>query len=228
MPALPSIFNKNSAKLLRPDTKKVLNILGNLIGTTGWFISGSFANIQVGNPKDIDIFFTSKTAYDNAVNRMTSRDGVLVGIQVVTDNALTFYVENVGDIQFIHKYFGTPREIFKTFDLNVCKKAIMPSGALLQDDTANSELHICNINGDTFNRYFKYAKRLYSHHKIMRLGKQLVDNYILDDTLVEYFYDNVTSIIPTNQLLLEATKHYPYIKHYALEQARLKAPELLL
>lgn len=208
--------------------KKILKRLSHYIGHDNWFISGSFANHKIKHPNDIDIFFYTEEDYKKTLVRITN-DKVGLGGYVTysTDNALTIY-DGDNTIQFVHKNFGTPQEIFNTFDLNVCKVAVLPNGNVIKDPTANEDLQITQVNSQTFRRYFKYVNRLYGASKINEYGKWLIDNYIEDGSICsEYYLDELVNV-PTNVILLNSVKEYDILNEYAFKQAVLKAPEILM
>jgi hypothetical protein len=202
-----------------------------LIGHDNWFISGSFANPLLLNPNDIDVFFNTKADYESAVAHVAmlyAANKDLVSDEVTT-NAATFYLRQISlPVQFIRKSFGTVEEIFNGFDLNVCKKALLPDGTLVVHESSNQELRVESVSYDTFTRYFKYANRLYERKEITRLGKRLIDTFIGDGTMVEayYFHHNILSM--TNANMFKEVCHIDSLRTYAYEQARIHAPELLV
>ena len=196
-----------------------------LLGHDQWFISGSFANHLIESPSDIDIYFYNEEGYNAAYKKLLGLKG---WYNHDTDNASTW--TNFSEayfIQLVHKDFGTPYEVFKTFDLNVCKKAITSNGSYIEDMSANEPIHITRVDSNTFNRYFKYLNRLKVKQDHVELGKLLVDRYIQDGTLVNCYY-GITTPKPVNALLYTASGRYKELKEYAREQALIHAPEILI
>lgn len=204
----------------------VLHNLKHIIGHNNWFISGSFANSVVDEPSDIDIYFYTENDFNRAVAHVNKHNKYQ---QYYSNNAVTFAHPNTGEIvQLIHKNFGYPLDIFKTFDLNVCKKAIRSDGTFIEANSAKEALHITDASSSTFHRYMKYLNRYnFSTGEIERMGKGIIDKYIADTSMVECYYGKTTNK-PCNLLMYQAFKKCAPLKQYLNEQALEHAPELLV
>jgi hypothetical protein len=224
------MFGYKETKFIKavPD---VLEYFSKSIGHNNWFISGSYANSKITNASDIDVFFCTQADYDSAVLHITklyATDTDLV-VDSVTSHSTTFYIRNISvPVQFIQKSFGTPDKIFDTFDLNVCKRALLPNGTKIVHKSADQELRVEKVNYNTFSRYFKYADRLYSKKEVTRLGKKLIDTFIHDLDLLESYYDRVKTSKLTNDTMFKEACYIDSLKSYAYEQAKIHAPELLV
>lgn len=218
-----SMYDKDSITL-----SEVLDFLNRRIGHNRWYIAGSYANPKIISPNDIDIFFYHERDYEQARttfhNYLNSKSAMYS-----THNADSMYMEAICmPIQLIRRHFGPPSKVFQTFDLNVCKWAILPNGTRKVDPTARNGLTIERINCGTFSRYFKYVGRLNLADKIPELGKELIDTYMADDTLIEEYYQETTTKIPVNKALFDNVRNFHTLEDYALEQAAIHAPELLI
>ena len=213
-----NLFNKR-----QNDDAPTLGRLTKFIGHNRWFIAGSSANTAIKTPKDIDIFFYTKEDFEEAVNNIAKQSTYAY----ITPNAHTYYSMQK-PVQLICKYFGTPEEVFDTFDLNVCKKAILPQNICISDPTSDQPLHIAKINYDTFSRFFKYVMYLGQKKDLPILGKSLVDKYISDSSIVEEYYDKKMRKAPVNQLMFTEMMKFYSLRDYVKEQALLHAPELLI
>lgn len=221
---------QNSTHHKKQYTNRILYLLPKLrgmLGSEGWFISGSFANPNILCPNDIDIFFENEDIFKKSGIRL-SQISSYKHLTVDTENAQTY---NITDIlylvQLIKKHFGTIEEIFNTFDLNICKYAITPDGELLEHPTVNDPIEIINLNSQSFRRVLSYLKRLpiadnYSD------AKRIVNEYIGNSDLVSCYYTGKLEKIPANVLLQRAVKEDNLILKYFNKQAMEKAPELLL
>ncbi len=207
----------------------ITNYLSQLIGHDSWFIAGSFADKEIDFPSDIDIFFYTEEAFLDAVSNITKNSPLMMKDSNTTSNAISMYDEHLDYyVQLIKRNFGTTEEIFDKFDINVCKKAIKSDGTRKAHPSSHSPLRIDMVNAGTFRRYFKYAMRKGLKDEIPRLGKELVDMYIQNDTIVNDYYDEKDSSIPVNRAMFKAVCDFYTVKDYAHEQAAIHAPELLI
>jgi len=220
-----SLFSDDDKK---QSAQQAIEVIRRLIGDSGWFIAGSFADVGIKNPSDIDIFFHTEEAYNDAYSRIkAASDNVAMHVGA-TKNASTAYLKHVRlPIQLVKKHFGLPGKIFDTFDLNVCKKAITPQGRRINHPSSFEELKIVKINSGTFSRYFKYMGYKGVTNKNIR-AMELVDTYIANSTIVEDYYGNEKIVAPINKLMLTAVCTLTKMGTYAQEQAKIHAPELLI
>lgn len=216
-------FSQFTRKLQRQKTVKLLKTL---LGNSGWFISGSFANLAVSAPNDIDIFFYSELEYLQAVAKVKA----IVDEDYILNSpyAFSFYIEEITlPVQLINKHFGTPEEVFNTFDLNICKRCILPDGSYYEDKEAQKPLTINNINHGTFTRYIKYLKRT-NNDTITTYVHTLIDTYIGNNNIVDEYYGEKHIQLPVNMLLFNQIKMYNDYSSYLYKKASEEAPELLL
>lgn len=213
----------------REDIKGIVSQLNKLLGHDEWFIAGSFAMKAVKHPGDIDIFFYSEDAFLRAINTIKLSDPDLLKEAYDTGNALSIQSGKIGwSIQLIKKHFGTIDEILNTFDLNICKKAITSDGDRKAHRASYETLRIDRVNVGTFKRYFKYVMRMGLKDQIPERGKQLVDRFIGDNTMVDDYYNKEVKSIPVNKALLQEIKNFHTVRDYAYQQAAVHAPELLI
>ena len=209
--------------------EKLLHTLRILIGHDNWCIAGSYAALQIKSPNDIDVFFHTE---EDCVAGLASAYAVDPGAkdtEYETNNAVSMYFDSISlPVQFIRKHFGKAEEVIDTFDLNICKRAILPDGTSIACPSAYEELHISNVTASTFTRYFKYIGRLGKEKDIPTLGKTIIDTYIGDSTMVEDYYNENRPTLPTNLAMFETVCAFSTIKDYAYEQAAIHAPELLI
>lgn len=207
----------------------IIALLNDTIPHKNWFISGSAANTKIKDPGDVDVFFLTEQDYVvayNVLNSMTTTCEFSVGN---TLNASTFVIGNsILPIQLIKKIFGSPDEVFDSFDINVCKKAVLPDGKHVQDITADFMPQITNPGGHTFTRYFKYIDRLGLQSYRYVLGKEAIDNYIEDTTPVHYYYCTEEVSTQLNKDLFSTAKNYLELRDYLYDQTQKRAPELLI
>lgn len=214
----------------RDNIREVVSILKDAIGHENWFIAGSFAVPKIKKPNDIDIFFPTEedcTAGIENVERHVK--GSMGYISSISADASSYNIPKLPRIvQLVTKHYGKVDRIFDEFDLNVCKRAILPNGKRIVDRSAREELKITRINHQTFQRYFKYLNRLGREEERVPLGKALVDKYIEDTTMIDEYYDGNHIVMPANQALFETLHESDAFGAYVCEQARVRAPELLI
>lgn len=205
----------------------VLDILKNVIGHSDWFIAGSYAIPKVKTPNDIDVFFLSPDKYPFSEEYLSANKDIF--ILNISENAVTLRIVGIEHIvQFVTCRTGTVEEIFSEFDLNICKRAILPNGKRVVDSTARKKLYISKCNIDTFNRYFKYLNA-YDNPKVLdRHAVKLIDIYIGDTTILEEYYEDHHFIEATNKLLFDKIMSLHVARDYLLEQTKLISPEILL
>lgn len=226
-----------------------LNHLNELFKGLNWFISGSFASTLTLRPNDIDVYFYTANDFHRAVSRCaksntwfsyaTSDSASCWSLKYNTGlhDALrgTKYGRNI-PLQLISKTFGNPEEVLDTFDLNICKIALTPTGKTLIAKEFNEDpLKVVSINSDTYFRVIKYVSRYYggivSPEAISAL-ERVIDDWIEDTTVVENYYGETTSYkaknLPSNSILFDTFLEIPCIREYLLKEAKRRAPELLI
>lgn len=206
-----------------------MEFLNKEIPHKNWFISGSVANTRIKDPGDIDVFFLTEQDYIAAHAALSALTSIYQYQDTLTPNAATFNTSRVHlPVQLIKKTFGTTEEVFNSFDINACKKAILPDGTRIQHVTANSIPQVVKPGAATFKRYFNYIDRLnlLSHRYV--LGKEAIDKYIEDSTIVDCYYGNQKLQITVNKELFIAAEECKELRAYLYEQAQERAPELLI
>ena len=131
----------------------------------GWFIAGGAASTI--SSTDIDIYFETEQHFLQAVEvmktakRLEARWGLEnYDILNESDNAITY--SNAKRLQLVRKHFGQPLDVISTFDLNICRNAILPSGELISHPTAHLPMFTrtdSTLAYSTANRYVKYLLR---------------------------------------------------------------------
>jgi hypothetical protein len=221
-------------------SESVLYLLSSIIRNNDFFVSGSFANPNVSTFNDIDVFFHSKRDYEAACSRVKylnrqSRSNNVYDL-TMSNNAMTFvsavHNEHV-IIQLVNKHFGTVDEIFSTFDLNICKHALLPNGMLKSCPSTSQPLHLVNVTSTTFNRVLKYFQYINNgaHFDLKPDQKayvyKIIDHYISNSTIVEDYYQE-ENFITINKAMYNTYSAIPHIKSYLQKQALSYAPELLI
>lgn len=203
--------------------KEVVTLLKQYIGHQDWFISGSFANRRIKEPRDVDVYFLTQEALTVAKHALKEF------LSTSTRNADTIFLPEINiPIQLISRNTGRPAEVFRHFDLNVCKRALLPNGDYLRDPTANDPISIQNVNYDTFNRFLKYHYNLDEYRSLALNGKKVIDTYIEDCSILTGYYKSNEKTQITNKRMFEVFKEETPLRDYLLEQANKYAPELLI
>ena len=165
--------------------RATLDFLNDIIPHKDWFIAGGAAASD--NFNDVDVFFTSREAFDAAAC-------LPLKFNYVTFNAktLTFEASSQShDIQFICRSFGDHVTIVEGFDLNASRRVIFPDGTRYSHPTAHLPLYFTkeSINKDTLTRFAKYVhqKKLTPSFSVIPLITELLlnDTYETSD-----YYDN--------------------------------------
>ena len=142
---------------------------------------GCIASLLQGeDPKDFDIWFTSKLVADPIINLYTNdgsykndvkdvdpkyRDSVGIDGKLITENAITLK----DDLQLITKNYGTPDEIRKSFDFVHCMPYYIPSEDKLYisreqyDCCVNRILRVNNKDSVIMSREMKFYERNYRY-----------------------------------------------------------------
>lgn len=215
----------------RPPTADVLDCITKLSGgTTGWFISGSYANKGIESPKDIDVYFENTTILCNTIDNIKSSS---YDINSIVENSLSFSFSHKDlplRIQLIKK-IGTPLEVLERFDLNVCKKVLFSNGTYWEHPDSLYPLSILKFNYDTVNRFFKYHRRLYpesTEKEVVDISKRLIDTFIGNNSLVIDEYLDSSKVSTVNNQIFEYFIHDTAIKPYLIEAALRHSPDLLI
>ena len=212
-----------------------LSLLRKIIGHTNWFISGSFANADVACLIDINIYFYTNKDYLSAHLNITDPT-IRPYLSKLSPNCFRYSeyasesnVLNSLSIHFTNTIYGTPKEVFNSFDLNTCKKAITSEGSYIQDPSANNLITITQVHSTTFGRFMLYLKKTtgYTKEEKIAVGNLLIDKYIGDTTPIDCYYNENRSYL-TCMLLYTVMREYPDFKKYLNKQAMLYIPELLL
>jgi len=214
---------------------ETLKKLKDLIPNENWFVSGSFANPNVENPNDIDIYFLSYGDFREAVYSFSycaqwifSR-GSKNASEWTPQSGSPFAL----NVQLIRKVFGTPEEVFESFDLNLCKRAILPNGIrVVSPEATKNPYTLSNISAGTYSRLIKYLKRNNPRVDAFQVLKRVVDQNIEDYSLVEEYYEDTGystgMTLPSNIIMYKTFSEVKVISSYLLEQTKLRVPELLI
>ena len=128
--------------------KSILLNLKKLIPHNNWFIAGGAAASSVYN--DIDIYFYTKEDYEAALRA--------IPIRTITSKLADTFEYLSYKIQYIKCTFGTPEEVFATFDLNKSCIAILPTGGIVQSADFHKPLYIKHLSTQTIQRFIKYVE----------------------------------------------------------------------
>lgn len=221
----------SSAATRRQEQTETLAFLNDKLGSTGWFIAGSYAHPDIEYPSDVDVFFTTEAGFNSAETIIDTvvHNSKYNPAPYVSPDATTYHIaQSAMRLQLIKKHFGTVDQILSGFDLNACKRAIMPNGTVITHPTADQSLHIAKVNAGTFKRYFKYINYLKLKNEIPERGRELIDKYIKDDRYIEEYYDGKDISTTVNKSLLKVVSQFHSLKPYAHQQALIHAPELLI
>jgi hypothetical protein len=215
--------------------------LTKLIGKDGWFISGSFAHPDITDHRDVDIFFYTEEAFHKAntlldieINKTPPGGSLFDSFSnsYSTENAISYnhLLKAAPNIQLIKCNFGTVADIFDTFDLNVCKKAILPDFSHITGKMSTAELYICKPSYDTFARVIKYAYRLYDYKEVTIILRKIINQYIDKDEIITGYYGGEIKSGPTNVCLYNSFRALTdqTIQTYLTFKTKKHAPELLI
>lgn len=220
-----AIISKSLFSFSKKD-EKIITHLQEVIPHKNWFVAGGYARaITDGDYNDVDIFFYDEESYKTAAAVLTKGEYVYV-----TPNADTIGYRDKS-LQLVHKHFGTPKEIFESFDLNVCKVAILSDGSKYTDPTANNSLTVVKPNADSFTRFLKYAKRIYTNRKDrIDCIKAVIDQFAGCNDILEDYYQGAKRTSAANYEMYKAFKVsiYSEVQSYLEEKIALQSPELLL
>lgn len=214
----PNISTSTRTIPVKESTSLILRFLNSVIPHKNWFIAGGY----VSYPKfarDVDIFFHSESDYLAAHHAFLIWNPSSIELELQTSNAATFSVarsilNTSYPFQLVCRDYGTPDQIFETFDLNRSKRAILPNGTTKFHPTSSDTLAITNLHYITFSRFLKYFDReieSYSPNHIESTFNSLIDQYISDTTVISTYHDNSGNItIPTNESLVKMVNSLSY------------------
>ena len=159
-----------------------------------WFIAGGSATSS--SFSDIDIYFSTQAAYDAVLPLFKEHQLILQ-----TENAISFKLPRTNawlepsssTIQLIHRSFQPIPLILADFDLNVCRKAILPSGKLFTLPESNHPLQVdlSNLRANTASRFIKYVERGFITHTLR--FEELIHHLIANlDVELPGYYANTT------------------------------------
>lgn len=160
-----------------------------------WFIAGG--SVASSSFSDIDVYFQTETAYNETLNLF--KDNYIFLFQ--SENAVSFKLPSTNAwiepspcvIQLIRRSFQPIDNILTDFDINVCRKAILPSGKLFTLPEANHPLQVdlSNLRANTASRFIKYTQRGFITHTLH--FEELIHHLIADlDVELPGYYDNTT------------------------------------
>ena len=191
-----------------------------------WYVAGSYAVPHVKAYNDIDVYFTDVKYYKEVLS-LLRRNNTPTS---TTTYATTFEFYR-SSMQLISCKAGNPEEVLSTFDLNICKYAILSDGKSYKSPQSTTDLSVSAVTSETFARVEKYATRLgFSDTKKEAHYKRLIDTYLEDTTLTLKAY-STEQYIPVNRVLTEwvnskNVQRFP-VKYFK-KQAAKRAPELLI
>ena len=161
----------------------------------GWFISGGSAVYH--NATDIDIYFTTEASF-NAVNDLCAS---VYKHSHTTDNAITYTTTSnlfgstaSKPIQLVKRQFVPIPLMLADFDLNVCRKAILPDGRIFALPESNHplQLDLANLRSNSAQRFIRYIERGFITHTLR--FEELIHHLIANlDVELPGYYDSLTS-----------------------------------
>lgn len=230
-PSWPSNWHPSPIK--RESVLFVLSRLREVIPHDRWYIGGSIANPEVAfaDCSDIDIFFYTMSDYALAQTELTIRNDCR--LERDSNSADTYNIKDIGKyVQLVKRHAGTPQEIFDTFDINVAKHLVRSDGQYIQGEDAEGSLRVINPNSASVSRMQKYVRYLrYSTKRVNEVYRNLIDDHIGNDTLVEDYYTDEGLKQPPrafNKMVYNKLKYDRPTRDYLNEKALEHAPELLI
>ena len=178
--------------------KSILLDLKKLIPHNNWFIAGGAAASSVYD--DIDIYFYTKEDYEAALRGIPTTT-------VASKLADTFEYLSY-KIQYIKCTFGTPEELFATFDLNKSCIAILPTGDMVQSADFHKPLYIKQLSTQTMQRFIKYVENKkfpYDRSALVHTLSQIVAAPTID---VSDYYVSKGKKVFTRPYLVPLVDHY--------------------
>jgi len=151
-------MNDYSLEVLKYNVDLVKKYLNDINIDIPFFIAGgSVFSILNKSSKftDIDVF-----VYNESDARKL-KDSVELAhcTNCVTNHAITVFLREI-QLQFVTAYYGTPTELFKTFDFNCSRAAITSTYELVIDDSFSNVIEFPEyIRSNTLFRYNKYIKK---------------------------------------------------------------------
>ena len=162
----------------------ILATLNHIIPHKNWFISGGSAatNFIDGRFGDIDVYFYSEDDYKKALSSVSNT-------VIESSLASTFFIGN-HLYQFVKCRFGSPYEVFETFDLNKSCTAVLPTGETIRSPEFDKPLYIKCLNIETMNRFNKYVKsKGFKYDKVALIN--ILERLIVNDLIkLTNYYDN--------------------------------------
>ena len=181
--------------------KSILLNLKKLIPHNNWFIAGGAAASSVYD--DIDIYFYTKKDYKAALRAMP--DPTVASKLADTFKYLSYR------IQYVKCTFGTPEEVFATFDLNKSCIAILPTGDMIQSADFHKTLYIKQLSTKTIHRFIKYVENKkfpYDRSALVHTLSQIVAASTIN---VSDYY------VPKGRKVLTKAYLTPLVDHYLPE-----------
>ena len=177
-----------------------------LLPIPGWFIAGGSACYE--SPTDIDLYFTSESAFLAVKAIFTS----IASLDFTTTNAESYTYSPARSrstkFQLIIRKFAPVADILADFDLNVCRKAILPDRSYISLPESNHPLYLDlnHIRANSPQRLIKYLQRGFLSHTLR--FEDLIHHLIANpDTIAEGYYDSVEQ--PYSNLLYRLYSHPP-------------------
>lgn len=134
---------------------------------------------------DIDVYFENEEEFNKI------KDAIAENYVVTTPNAITIRFKKT-EIQFICRDFGSPQEIFKTFDINCSMCAIDSDNNYHESKEFSKNIKLIgNIHSKSLARYDKYVSQKgaidKNNSEFNRLIKFFIENY---DKEFDHYYSS--------------------------------------
>jgi len=179
--------------------KSILLDLSLLIPHANWFIAGGAAASRT-RFSDIDVYFYTKADYEAALRKVPN---TALGSPLATS-----FSYRGNKIQFVKCVFGTPEEIFETFDLNKSCKAILHTGKTVESPDFDKPLFIKSLCTQTLVRFVKYVEYKHFIYDKVALTSTLKKLVLKDTISVADYYIPKGRVIRTKDYLQPLNTDY--------------------
>lgn len=212
------LFTKGPTK----DVNKVLAHLKTILpNDNSWFIAGGFA-LDPDTANDVDVYFRDTLSCNLAVNALSPDMS-----SEPLPRPFNIHPSGFPVIQLIRLYTGTPEEVLSSFDLDLCKVALLPSGERITVESTKNEI---TLNPDVFNRDtlsrvnkyihkgYKLSPNFYEQLKAVEASRdRLTKTYYDEAVSMSYHevlqkfiqYDSPYTVLPFQEVFKEFRKDYP-------------------
>ena len=211
------MFNKfNTSEIISAVRKaldeKYINIDFYVVGPTAFqAVQGNESN----DFDDIHVYFYKKEDFVRVKTYLAGLlDNVLDDTFFMKDDFVRVETNNqhFDSILFMGDFFGTPSDLFKTFDLNTSKVAITNNSDIIKDPSFDNCITVdfTKFNTQTFVKYLRYVKRKNAVDPQYREYKKLID-FTLENLDVAIFNKNEPDNHKNGLDILKTAMYYAQI-----------------